>query len=433
MRCELPVKSCHVVGPRGVPFRRQVRLALCFGRPPSPTRCSRLRVGSADARQDAREMIKGKRRVLHEPQRDIAEEKLRVREGAAFDQAMLLDEPIGKFGIARRENPPGHRLSFAPPGGGPDQVARLGEQDLHRRIGHVLLAPGPQLLEDETRVRAQLRRNPRDQRVGVGGLCRQSDPRLRQRPPIRGQQRQHALRRCSLAIPQQPIDPLGVVFRTQHGRMAGEKTLLVQRPEIGADPGGPQYFGAARGVAGVEHDVRLANLARGADRRIALEPFAGHRIGFGGRRFLRVPAQRLLPRPVRVLFDKIGDVGKPAWRAGPGVIHPAQHFERQRVGDGAGFGVGAAEIARLRRGEGRAHGWQVGRGERLRAGGELRGQENRNSERQPAQHREQVGRSFVGSKMRQILITFFQAEEQACPRIIHGYRLPLEPGEARRG
>jgi hypothetical protein len=35
--------------------------------------------------------------------------------------------------------------------------------------------------------------------------------------------------------------------------------------------------------------------------------------------------------------------------------------------------------------------------------------------------------------MRQILITFFRAEEQACPRIIHGYRLSLEPGEARRG
>ena len=106
-------------------------------------------------------MFEGQRRLLHVAQRNIAQEELGFGKRVSFDQAMLLDDAIGEFGVAAGENPSGNRLPFRPPGRRADEIVGLGEQNLDCRIGHVLFAAPAQLLEDEPRIRAQLRRNPR--------------------------------------------------------------------------------------------------------------------------------------------------------------------------------------------------------------------------------------------------------------------------------
>ena len=160
MRGELPVKGGHVIGPGGVPFRRELGFAFRLGGSSAPIPGARLGVRGVDPRQDAREMLEGERRLLHVAQRNIAQQELGFGKRISFDQPMLLDEPIGEFGIAAGENPPGNGLAFRPPGRRTDEVVGLGQQNLDCSIGHVLFAAPAQLLEDEPWIRAQLRRDP---------------------------------------------------------------------------------------------------------------------------------------------------------------------------------------------------------------------------------------------------------------------------------
>jgi len=53
-----------------------------------------LGVRSANAGQDAREVIEGEHRIFHIAERDVTQQKLRFGKSVAFDQAMLLDEAI---------------------------------------------------------------------------------------------------------------------------------------------------------------------------------------------------------------------------------------------------------------------------------------------------------------------------------------------------
>src|SRR5438105_5313567 len=90
MRCELTVEGGHVIGPGGVPFRREFGFALCIGGASSPITGSRLCIRGINPRQDAREMFEGQRRLLYVAQRDIAQEELGFGKRVSFDQAMLL-------------------------------------------------------------------------------------------------------------------------------------------------------------------------------------------------------------------------------------------------------------------------------------------------------------------------------------------------------
>ena len=143
------------------------------------------------------------------------------------------------------------------------------------------------------------------------------------------------------------------------GRIAIEcwarKLFSSSRVEIAVDPGRAQCRRAAGDIARIQQNFGGADPARGAERRIVLQPIGGDRVGFTGQGLFGVFAQRLLVRPIRVLFDEIGDIGKSAGGARAGVIHPAQHLERKRVLDRCGVGVGPVPIAGLGRGQRRAH------------------------------------------------------------------------------
>src|SRR5437870_211308 len=104
--------------------------------------------------------------------------------------------------------------------------------------------------------------------------------------------------------------------------MVGKKIFLVEGAEIALSPDSPQCRGTSLDAAGVEHDLRLADLARGADRRVALEPIGSRRVRFAGQCFLSMLAQGLLARPIGILLDEVGDLGKAAGRTGAGVIDP---------------------------------------------------------------------------------------------------------------
>jgi hypothetical protein len=141
----------------------------------------------------------------------------------------------------------------------------------------------------------------------------------------------------------------------------GKKILFVERTEIGGCPGGPQHRGAPFEIAGVYHDLGFAHLPGWADRRIELEPRGCDRIRFPGQGLLDMFAQSLLSRPVGVLLDKLGDLGKATGGARTCVVYPPQHFQRQRIGYGRGACVSAAPIAALGGGEGGAHHLHIGR------------------------------------------------------------------------
>ena len=110
--------------------------------------------------------------------------------------------------------------------------------------------------------------------------------------------------------------------------MMGKEIPLIERAEIAIDPGRSQRRSAALQVAGVQHDLGTADFSRRADRGKPFEPLDSHAVRFAGQRLLGMRAQRLLPRPVGVLLDELGKVGKPSRCTGTGIIHPAQDLER---------------------------------------------------------------------------------------------------------
>ena len=361
VRSELPIEGGHVIGPRGVPLRGELGFALRFGCAAPPIRGTRLGVGRADPRQDAGEVLESQGRLLHVAQCNIAQEELGVGKRVSFDQAMLLDNSISEFGFAAGENPAGNRLPFRPPCRRADEVSSLGEQNLDRSIGHVLFAPPAQLLEDEPRIGAQLRRNPRDRRLGIGGLRGKRQARLSQQTVVGRQDAQHPVGRLALALPQQSVDPLNMILGAQRGGMASEKILLDERAVIRGDPGGSQGGGAAFEIPRIEHHLCFTDLACRADRGIALEPFGSDRIRFAGQSLLGMFAQAFLRRPLGVSLDELGNLGKATGGAGASVVHPAQHLQRYRIGYRGGTGVSAAPIAGLRSGECGAHHLRIGR------------------------------------------------------------------------
>ncbi len=181
-----------------------------------------------------------------------------------------------------------------------------------------------------------------------------------------------------------------MVLGPQRRGVPGQKILFVERAEIGGDPECPQSGRAAFEIARIHHYLRFAEFAGGAYRRAAFVPIGGDRVRFAGQGLLGMFAQGFLRRPIRVLFDETGNVGKPAGSARSGIVHPMQHLQRQRVGDRRGAHVGAAPIAALRRGECRAHHLHVGRRECL--GGSCRKaerDENQNDGQQSADNRRQ--------------------------------------------
>ena len=305
-------------------------------------------------------MLERERRLIHIAQRDIAQQKLGFGERVTFDQPVLLDEPIGKLGIAAREESPGNRLALRPPRRRADEVVGLGEQNLDRRIGHVLLAAPAQLLEDEPRVRAQLRRNPRHDRFCFWGLRSERQARLGQQTIVGRHQRQQAARRLGLPVPQQPIDPLHMILGTQRRGMPGQKILFVEWAEIRGDPERPQRACATFEIAQVYHYLRFAELASGAHRRVAFEPIGCDRVRFAGQSLFGMFAQGFLRGPIRVLFDELGDVGKPAGSTRSGIVHPVQHLHRQRVVNPRRAGVGAGPVATQCGRKRRAHHIQIG-------------------------------------------------------------------------
>src|SRR5207253_1162017 len=188
---------------------------------------------------------------------------------------------------------------------------------------------------------------------------------LAQAAPIFRDQRQHATRCLLLPLPEQAVEPPLMVFGANRSGVTGEEGALVRRTKIGVDPGCPQRGGAAFEVAGAQRDFCFADFAYSAHRRVALEPVGGNRIGFTGQGFFGAAAQRLLPRPVRVFIDKLGDIGKTPRRTGAGVVEPADDLERQRIADSGRTRIGAGPVAALRRREGRARRPKVELGQAL--------------------------------------------------------------------
>src|SRR5260370_12627830 len=133
---------------------------------------------------------------------------------------MLLDDAISESGVAASENASGNRLAFRPPGCRADEVVGLSEQNLDRGICHVPFAAPPQLLEDESWIRAQPRRNPTDQRLGIGGLRDEPPASLRHRAVVGGHPYHHAERTLALPLPPQPPDPLPILPPPQPRRIA---------------------------------------------------------------------------------------------------------------------------------------------------------------------------------------------------------------------
>ena len=150
--------------------------------------------------------------------------------------------------------------------------------------------------------------------------------------------------------------------------VAGEQAALVGGAEIFLDPRLAQRGGAGFDLAALDRQLGGARLAEAADRRVPLEPGGdGVVVGAGARQF-GAPPHLLLRRPVRVLVDKGGDIGKSGvvGRAAR-IIEPANELQRQRILALAGKGISLRPIAAARAGErrrGRAVDCAVGRGRR---------------------------------------------------------------------
>ena len=100
VRGELAVERHHVLGARGVPLGRELRLAAGLGGAAAPIGGARLAGRGRRARQHPREMLERQRRVFHEAQRDITGQELSVGIGAAVAQRVLLDDLIGEGAVS---------------------------------------------------------------------------------------------------------------------------------------------------------------------------------------------------------------------------------------------------------------------------------------------------------------------------------------------
>ena len=377
---ELTIKGRHMLGPGGIPFPGEIGFRLALGGPPAPIPGPRLAVGRVGPGQNMREVVEGQRRVFFKAQGDIAEQKFCVGIGLAGEHPMLPGDAIGKIGVAAGEQPPGNDLALVPPIRRLHRVARVGLENCDRLVGHVAFAPPAHLLVEEPGIGPQLCRDAGGERLGGRDLKGERQTRLGQCPEIGRHPHQHAPHRLGSFVPEQPVEPPFVILGADRDRMLGEKALFVHRVEIAVDPGRAQCRRATGDITRIQQNLGGADPARGAERRIVLQPIGGDRIGFTGQGLFGVFAQRLLVRPIRVLFDEIGDIGKSAGGARAGVIHPAQHLERKRVLDRCCFGVGPVPIAGLGRGQRRAHCPEIGVGKHLRP--RRRDQRNRHGTRQ---------------------------------------------------
>ena len=220
------------------------------------------------------------------------------------------------------------------------------QQQLRRGVVLVLLAAPARLLESDAGIGAPLRRHLGEQRFSIGGVGGKRQTGLRRKPVICRRQRQHMLRRIEVAVPNQAIEPLLVVFVAQHSPVAHQKGALVRGIEIAVDPRRSNRRGAGLRVAAVEQDLRGARLPNAADRRVALQPVGGDIVVFAGQRFFGPPQQFLVQRPIRVLIDKRGELGETAARCRPAIVQPADDLQRESaVGDLACLGIGLRPVA----------------------------------------------------------------------------------------
>ncbi len=262
----------------------------------------------------------------------------------------LLDQPVGHVRIAGVKQLAGDQQPLAQPRRRANRVVVMGEQQLGGRVVIVLLARPARLLEGEPRIRAKLGRHLRHQAAGIGRVGGEREARFRQGMIIGRNQRQHAARCIGVAVPQQPVEPLLVVFRAQRGGKPRQEVVLLGRRETALDPRRPQRRGAGPDLALVDHDFGRPRPARAADRGVALEPQGGGVVALARQRLLGTAAQRLLQRPIRILLDKAGNLGKTPVRAGAGIIQPADDFQRQRIRALAGLGIGLGPVAAARGG-----------------------------------------------------------------------------------
>src|SRR6185437_11645273 len=156
---KLAVERRHVLGAGGVPLDRQIVLALVLGRAAAPIGGSGLGVGLVDPGEDLGEMVERDLRLLQVAQRDIAGEEFGLGIGAAVGQPVLLDDLIGKLGLAAGEQAPGDALALAPPREGPLRVVGVGNEDLRGVVILVLLAVPAHLVKDEAGAELQARRH----------------------------------------------------------------------------------------------------------------------------------------------------------------------------------------------------------------------------------------------------------------------------------
>ena len=208
-----------------------------------------------------------------------------------------------------------------------------------------------------------MRRHLGEQRFSIGRVGGKRQTGLRRKPVVCRRQRQHMLRRIEVAVPNQAIEPLLVVFVAQHSPVAHQKGALVRGIEIAVDPRRSNRRGAGLRVAAVEQDLRGARLPNAADRRVALQPVGGDIVVFAGQRFFGPPQQFLVQRPIRVLIDKRGELGETAAGCRPAIVQPARDFQRETAVSGLSrLGIGLRPVAHARRGN---------RGERAGIGGLL--------------------------------------------------------------
>ncbi len=330
VRRQLPVEGRHVLGAGGIPLRREIGFAGALGGAPAPIGGTRLDVGAGDPGQDMGELVEGERRLLAIAQRDIPVEELGLGDRPR-PSLVLLHEAVGGVGVAGGEQTARDDQPLVPPCRRTHRVVGVGEQQLSGRVVIVLLAPESRLLERQPRIRAQLGRDLRQHGIEVRRVANQREACLGHAAVIGRHQREHTAGRIDLAVPQQPVEPPLVVFRPQRVVKPRRALRLLGNAEIAFDPGGAQRRRAGLAVTPVDQDLGGARLAGAADRVMALQPVGRRVIALARHRLLGAAQQRLVQRPIRILLDKAGDLGKPAARVRARVVEPADDLLRQRI------------------------------------------------------------------------------------------------------